>query len=145
MHAREVLRDAVAALVTGLTTTGARVYQSRVYPLESTELPCLLVYLGDEAIEYLTMDNPRMQERRLDIIIEGHAVANADIDEVLDDMAEQIETAIGAAPVLYNTAGVMLTSVTHDSNGSGNQPAGIVRLTYMALYCTDEANPQTIL
>ncbi|MEY2654030.1 MAG: hypothetical protein RLZZ524_1058, partial [Pseudomonadota bacterium] len=42
-HLRQQIREAVAGAVTGLTTTGARVYQGRVYPLEDAQLPGLTV------------------------------------------------------------------------------------------------------
>ena len=35
-HLRRQIREAVAGAVTGLTTTAARVYQARVYPVAKT-------------------------------------------------------------------------------------------------------------
>ena len=44
-HARQKIRDAVVTLVTGLTTTGSRVFDTRLYNLEPSEdLPGLVIY-----------------------------------------------------------------------------------------------------
>ena len=43
-HARQKIRDAVVTLLTGLTTTGSRVYDTRLYNLEPSEnLPGLVI------------------------------------------------------------------------------------------------------
>jgi hypothetical protein len=47
-HVRQQVREALAIQLTGLTTTGAKVFQSRVYPLESSDLPCLLIATEEE-------------------------------------------------------------------------------------------------
>jgi len=38
-HVRQQIRERLATDLTGLTTTGRRVYQSRVYSLEDGNLP----------------------------------------------------------------------------------------------------------
>ena len=62
-HVRKLLRDNLTTALTGLTTTGSNVYQSRVYPIASNKLPGLLVYSKEEEIEYNSMGLPRIQER----------------------------------------------------------------------------------
>ena len=43
-HARQKIRDAVVTLITGLTTTGTRVYDTKLYNLDPSEdLPGLVV------------------------------------------------------------------------------------------------------
>ena len=43
-HKRQQIREAVGTRITSLTTTGSNVFQSRVYPLETGNLPALIVY-----------------------------------------------------------------------------------------------------
>ena len=47
-HVRQQVREAVSTLLTGLTTTESRVYQSRITPLQANELPALLVATNGE-------------------------------------------------------------------------------------------------
>ena len=42
-HIRQQIREKFGTLLTGLTTTGSNVYQSRVYPLENANLPALII------------------------------------------------------------------------------------------------------
>lgn len=42
--ARQQIREALETQLTGLTTTGARVYTSRVYPLNEDNLPALRIF-----------------------------------------------------------------------------------------------------
>ena len=57
-HVRKQIRDRLVTLLTGLATTGSRVYKSRVYNLAPTyELPCLLIYtLEEDVTKKLDMD-----------------------------------------------------------------------------------------
>ena len=62
-HYRQQIRERVATTLTGLTTTGSNVFQSRVYPIENTELPCLLIYTREESSEPLAINPPRSIEK----------------------------------------------------------------------------------
>ena len=55
-HLRQSIRERIATDVTGLSTTGSNVFQSRVYPVEDGSLPCLLVYTTSEESEVDTME-----------------------------------------------------------------------------------------
>jgi len=50
-HIRQQIREKFGTLLTGLTTTGSNVYQSRVYPLENANLPALIIYTKSEESE----------------------------------------------------------------------------------------------
>lgn len=51
-HLREQIRDRVVTDLTGLTTTGSRVFRSRIYPLENNDLP---VYVSLQKVKLLIM------------------------------------------------------------------------------------------
>ena len=38
-HVRKLIRDHITTSLTGLTTTGSNVFQTRFFPLEDTKLP----------------------------------------------------------------------------------------------------------
>ena len=44
-HLHKQIRDALVTKLTGLTTSGARVYANRLYPLDSANLPGLRISL----------------------------------------------------------------------------------------------------
>ena len=54
-HVRKQIRDAIKTALTGLATTGANCYQSRVFPFESTKLPALLIYTKSETTDFDTI------------------------------------------------------------------------------------------
>ena len=58
-HLRQSIRERIATDVTSLTTTGANVFQSRIFPVEESKLPCLLVYTTSEDSEVTEMASPR--------------------------------------------------------------------------------------
>ena len=47
-HVRQQIRERIGTTLTGLTTTGSNVFESRVYPLEDSKLPALIIYTKSE-------------------------------------------------------------------------------------------------
>lgn len=141
-HHREAVRDAIVTAVTGLVTTSTRVYRSRVYPLASDKLPGLVVYCRSEASEpELVVGVPRKLVRVAQFVVEGYARATADVDETLDDIAAEVETAIGGSQLSGAVRDCTLTSTEIDLADGGDQPLGIVRMTFAVTYRTAENNP----
>jgi hypothetical protein len=144
-HARELIRDAVVTACTGLATTGARVYRSRVYPLSQALLPALLVFVTSEEAEPETMGLPQQIIRMARVVVEGYARASADYDETLDDIAAEVETAIGADPTLGGRARLaQIESTEIEFAGDGDQPVGVIRMTFRVEYRTAESNPTAL-
>ncbi len=56
-HVRQQIRERIATTITGLSTTGSNVFQSRVYPLDVDSLPALLVYTISESSDVDVMGN----------------------------------------------------------------------------------------
>lgn len=145
MHARKQIRAAVAAAVTGLQATGSRVYRSRVYPMASAELPGLCIYTTTEAAQPEIMRAPRRLVRDLSVIVEAYAVATDDVDGTLDDIAAQVEAAIGADPTLGGKVRRVHVAQTETMlTGEGEKPIGVLRLTFAAEYATYENQPETL-
>ena len=143
-HARKQIRDAAASLLTGLTTTGSNVFENRVYEVAEDELPCLLIYTTNETIEAETIGPVRKLGREVELIVEGMAQANDDIDDILDKIGSEVETVIGGNRTLSDTAKeATLTSVESGLTSEGNKPAGNIRMTYTVYYRTDENAPDT--
>lgn len=141
-HARQAIREALAAALIGLASTGARVFQSRMRPQDS--LPCLLATTNDEDVQRVDMDS--IEERDIDLEIVGVAKAAADVDDVLDTIAAEVETAIGANNTLGGRVKRMhLTRLRYEFDDELDQPVGLVRLTYRSTYFTNAGVPGTTL
>jgi len=93
-HLRKQIRDNVVTALTGLSTTGSRVYASRVYPMAAAKLPGLCVYAKSEEVETTTTTRPRTQLRTLTLSVEGFAVATSGLDNTLDAISLEVEEAL---------------------------------------------------
>lgn len=134
-HARQQIRERIAALVTGLTTCGSRVFQSRMVPQES--LPCLLVTTNEE--EIIPGDIGNVQERILTVSIRGFAKITATVDDTLDTIAAEVENAMVAE---YWGE---LTAINAGFSEELEKPAGSIELIYRLTYRTAAGAPGTIL
>jgi len=144
MHVRQSIREAVVTAVTGLTTTGSNVFATRVRPVSATNLPCLLVYATDEVIslENGTLDAPM---RTITVRVSGAVEANFDIDDTLDDIAEEVETALGADITRGGYAiSTDLLSTTLELEGEAEKQVGTIHLDYLISYRTPFGDPSTV-
>lgn len=130
-HQRTQIRESVATLLTGLTTTGSRVFQSRMRAQES--LPCLLVTTEDESIERITLGG--LEERRLSVVVRGFAKASTELDDTLDTIAAEVETAMNAY------AAARLERIDVDLLDELEKPAGRISLTYIVTYRLQSGAP----
>ena len=113
-HDRQQLRERAATTLTGLTTTGSKVYQSRVYPMGAANLPGLLIYTKSEESEAQTIGSTRTVLRNLSLVIEGYVKAVSNYDDTIDTVAAE-----------------------------GEKPVASVSMTYIVQYMTIENAPQT--
>ena len=90
-HKRTSIRNNVTTTLTGLTTTGSNVFESRIYPNELSKLPLLNVYSNTETSELSSIGKI---ERNLEIMVEGFAKATANVDEAVEVIAKEVEVAI---------------------------------------------------
>jgi len=67
-HIRQQIREQFATQITGLTTTGSNVYQSRVYNLETGDLPAIIVYTKSEDSEPNNFGTNRTMFRNLSLV-----------------------------------------------------------------------------
>jgi hypothetical protein len=130
-HARQQIREATATALTGLTTTGSRVFQSRMVPQES--LPCLLVTTNSEEINPQTIGN--RQERMLELVVHGYAKQTATVDDVLDQIALEVETAMAVRQW------AVLQRIDVDFDEHLEKPVGSISLTYQYQYFTNADAP----
>jgi hypothetical protein len=142
-HVRQQLRESVATAVTGLTDTGTRVFQSRLYPLQTKDLPCLIVTTEGDSIEYLTVNSPATLERETIVRIKAIARETTDLDDKLDDICQQVEVAISNTSLIAKSINFIGTEM--DESAVGEKPVGTATLTYAMKVYTLENAPQTAL
>lgn len=143
-HVRKQIRDAIKTALTGLATTGANCYQSRVFPFESTKLPALLIYTKSETTDFDTISLPRDIMRVLEINVEAYVQGTANYDNTLDQIAVEVEEAIAADVTLGGlTKDLQTVAFEADFSGDGEQTVAIGRFTISATYRTLENDVET--
>lgn len=145
-HLRQQIRERIALDVTGLVTTGANVFQSRVYPIEDSKLPCLLVYSNSEESEILNQGSPRLLLRTLSITIQGVASEASGIDDKLDLIAKEIEIAMAADVDINGLAqDSFMTSSEIDFTSDGAKTIGTLRINFQIEYRTLDNAPDSAI
>ncbi len=145
-HVRQQIRDAVVAAVTSLTTTGNRVYASRVYNVEAANLPCLKVYTLSENSEPDTMAVPRLLRRELRVNIEACCKAADSLDDDIDTVCKEVEEAIAADSTLGSLVhDIWLETLEIELNDGGDQPHGTASMTWVAEYSIYENDVETAI
>jgi len=141
-HKRTSIRNNVTTTLTGLTTTGSNVFESRIYPNELSKLPLLNIYSNSETSELLSIGKI---ERNVEIMVEGFAKATANVDEALDTIAKEVEIALatdltrgGHAKETY------LTNTEYELENIGNQQLGVIKMTFNVQYITTKINPEVL-
>ena len=144
-HLRQSIRERVATDVTGLTTTGSNVFQTRLYPVEAGSLPCLLVYTTSEESEVTEMASPRPMTRTLNVVVQG-IVSATQPDDTLDLISKEVEVALAGDVTINSLASnSYLSSTEIEINADGSKPVGIVMLNYVVEYRNLDNNPETAI
>lgn len=145
-HVRKTIREYFGTQLTGLTTTGANAFESRIYPMQSAKLPAILIYTTTESSEEQAFSSKRVQNRVLSVEVQGFVRAISNFDDTLDLIAKEVEVAILDDPTLGGLAiNTELTSTQADYSGDGEQPVGTIRLTFDVQYRTETGQPETAI
>jgi len=144
-HLRQSIRERIATDVTSLTTTGANVFQSRIFPVEESKLPCLLVYTTSEDSEVSEMASPRPITRTLNVVVQG-VVSAAQPDDTLDLISKEVEVALAGDVSINSLANnSFLSSTEIEFNADGAEPIGTVMLNYVVEYRNVDNNPESAI
>lgn len=144
-HMRTQIRQAVVAALTGLPTTGARVFVNSVYELRAADLPCLLVQTGDEPqIDPLNVSGTALQRQHL-VIIKAIAKQTANLQDALDQMLLEVEGALALSTLGGLVKRMELKAVGVNESAGLDTPAGELTATWLVSYLTPTTNPDTHL
>lgn len=142
-HYRTELRRTLKTLLTGLESTGVRVYRGRSRPVGKDQLPCLLIYPSDEACEVSAQGGSAETERRMIIVIEA-ITSNTDpeaLEDDLDTITAEVETVIGDDPTLGGKVLDAELTRTDWQFDEGETIIGRVGLSYTLIYYAREGEP----
>lgn len=139
-HLHKQIRDKVKTALTGLTTTATRVWANRLQPLQDANLPGLRIYADDERAEALTVTSA-IYQRELTIVVEACAKATSGLDDTLDLISKEVETALAAGlsfsgrvlPVFY-------TGMSFEDEQL-DKPVGIKRMTFTVSFQAAAGTP----
>lgn len=134
-HKRTLIRAAVKALLAGNTDAGNNVFTSRKTNYLVSELPAINIRLGDEEA------TPRdirglIFVRNVALLIEIKASDMTTLDDTLDNIAEEVETALNADKSLGGLVhGTIYRSTSEvEIDEDGNKPIGSITLTFNIQY-----------
>lgn len=135
-HVRQQLREAIATAVTGLTTTGANVFPSQVYPVQQNQCPALKIYTVSESAQDISIHAPALQERSITVAIEICAVEATGADNIIDTAAKEVEVALyGGVTLGSKDVELRYTGIEIDWD-TGDQPIGVGRMSFSATIYT---------
>lgn len=144
LHIRQQLREAFAATVTGLATTGARVFQSRIDNLAAADLPGLRIYTdGEQIMDDSILDIPYLQHREITLRCEALAKVTSNLDDVLDTICTEVEKAIAGNSTLGGLAKLhcSLKSTDIKFEGATDVNTGIATMTWLIVALTMSSAP----
>ncbi len=141
-HVRKQIRKAAIAELQGLATTGARVFESRVYPLAKAKLPGLCIYTPTESSG--REDSPSESMRDVTLMVHGLVAITDRLEDELDDIALEVEQALdglgevgGLAKIYHGIQGTITTL----SGEEADQPHGAIELEFLYTYRTRAGSP----
>lgn len=147
-HVRRQVRDAFAAQVAGLASTGANVFPSRLRNLSASEIPGLRIYTPDEVIlDDDVLDTPYMQHRTIRVRVEALAKSAAGLADMLDGISREVEDAISANPTLSGLSPLYVFERHFDQvlDDGTDRPAGMATLDFDFVVLTMSDAPNVAL
>lgn len=148
-HLIQQIRDAMVTQLTGLATTGARVYSKRaqVQRLKTAELPALFVGLPVERIDYDTIHFPPSQRREMDLPVVALVKEGDDAESTLTAIQAEVEVKLYSSQSVNTLGGLVarlnLTLADPELDPGIDLTAGQLTMNWNALYFTAGGAPQT--
>jgi len=124
----------VAQLMAGVPSVGNRVFKRRHEPLRVQTLPAITVYSEKD-------DNEPEASDSIDAVfthsmtVVGWVAATENLDDALDALALEIETAMASDKYLASTASMsVLTGSVYGEQITGERPMGAIALSFDVTY-----------
>ena len=139
MHQRRLIRAAVVAALINSTSADARVFPTRVVPHRVKDLPVISVYILDEDVDSDSSETaPRELTRNPSVTLECWVAPGTNVDDAMDDFAEEVENAMDVDPYFGGTAAdSILNSTVMESLTDSDREIGFLVLSYDVKYRTE--------
>lgn len=142
MHVRTQARNFItAALKTLVSVPSASVFESRVYKLDSGDLPAIVVNSEREDIETKGKGSgqPGIQSREIQNTVIIAEVNTDEIEDALDIISLEVEDKIFEDPTLGGVAAsTHLVSMERFTTEKTDKPFGLMKLTFSSRVITIE-------
>lgn len=140
--AEKQIRNAIVALLTGLTTTGANVFLYRFYSVPDAKLPAIKIYTDEEEIEFDSLSAPRKKTHQLDVRIEVVAKQAANVEDTVALIYQEVITALEADTTLGGLVKDLWNAANQKTiNDEGDQPVIGATMQWICQYRTVEKVP----
>ncbi len=146
-HVRTQIRQAFHVRLIGLASTGLNVFGQRTRP-NTDVLPYLKVWLGSEDGELLSVTDDQIEQRTADLLIEAYAKDSGDMEDILDQIAFEVQQQIATTPDRSFGGLVKLLGaprIEPDVDDTLEKPCGVNRITYPITYFIAGTNPAVAL
>tara|TARA_R110002033_G_scaffold45198_1_gene88473 strand:- start:53 stop:490 length:438 start_codon:yes stop_codon:yes gene_type:complete len=141
-HARQQIREQLVTTLTGLTSTASRVYDTRIY--NHAQLPSLTIYADQDTVD-LEQSTGTQHWHDLQLRVEARAKAKDGVEDAIDTICAEIETAIYADTTLNaKVVDVRLEETSIEYSVEQDQPIAMATLTLMAVYRIAPGAPSTL-
>lgn len=141
-HCHKQIRDRVKTMLTGLTTTGSRVYANRLQPLDDSNLPALRIFVDAEEVETMLQNG---QDRKLSMIVECCAKATTALDDVIDASSKEVEIALaGGIQISTNFVDCEYSGMQFD-DALAEKPVGVKRMRFIISYMVQANAPDVFV
>jgi hypothetical protein len=138
-HVSEQIIAAAVAALTGLATTGARVYDSRVHPLQDAEVAAgaLLVDQGDESDETLSIGADRLVEREMELLVVAKVKQTASYRATINQIRKEVEVQIAQDDTLGGKCKYINPRRGElELAGDGEKPVASYTMVFSVVYVT---------
>ncbi|HAJ72433.1 MAG TPA: hypothetical protein DCO68_10185 [Methylophilaceae bacterium] len=140
-HVRKQIRDAFAAVLTGLSITQSRVFTNRTMVMQSSELPGLLITTNSEQDKAQDIHG-LILERLLTVNVIAKCLASSHCDDLLDGIAAEVEVAIQANQTLGGLCkNIQLLALDISIDENQEQIIGELVMQFQVLYYTQSGVP----
>ena len=141
-HARQQIRAQLVTTLTGLTSTGSRVYDRPIFAYDV--LPALTIYADRDTVNE-DLSSKTKNWHNLQLRVEARAKSKDGVEDVIATICAEIETAIFADTTLNSkVVEVDLEDTQIEYSAEQDQPIALATLTLTAVYRIAPGAPNTL-
>ena len=142
-HRVETIMQALVTTVTGLATTGSRVYRGRAYAVPAADANAIRVWQGADVVDEDSMFH-RLKSILIVKIEPVLSETTAQVDETLNTIRREVAAAIGAAVNLglaFEITALEQRAEEPDVDGFGDSPRAAMPMVWAIEYWRNRADP----